>query len=176
MLKSPLVRIPLRYGLIGGVIGCMALAVLYAMGRHPFLLPIIVDFRIIIYAIFIFMALKETRDQHLGGNLFFWQAMMASYVFIGTAAVMGTLFTIGLATWSSGFVPEYISVLQQQLVTFKAQVIGSVGAEAYAQQLSKLPQTTGWDLAGDYFLKSMIIGLILSISISVILRKQNQTQ
>lgn len=85
------------------------------------------------------------------------------------------MFTWGFAQWNSKFLPTYIEKLQMQMLGYKAEIIKSVGAEAYNQQLAKLPLTSPMDLAGDYFLKSMIIGLFLAIVISVILRKQPKT-
>ena len=145
------------------------------MGRHPFLLPVIFDFRIVIFAVFIFLCLKEVRDYYQQGNLFFWQGMIGSWVLVGTSALIGSVFTWCLARWDANFLPSYISKLGEQMKGFEKQIVESVGAEVYQQQLEKLPGTTALDLAGDYLLKSLIIGLFLTIIISVILRKQ-QTQ
>jgi hypothetical protein len=174
--RNPLLKIPFRYGLIGGAIGCIVIAALYYMGRHPFLLPLIFDFRIVIFAVFIFFSLKELRDNHLEGTLYFWQGMAGSYVFIITSALVGAVFSWCFATWNQKFLPSYVQKLQQQMVDFKDQIITSVGADAYHQQLAKLPLTTALDMAGDYLLKSLIIGLFLAIIMSVILRKQPKTQ
>jgi hypothetical protein len=176
MFQNPLFKIPFRYGLIGGAIGCIVIASLYYMGRHPFLLPVIFDFRIVMFAVFIFLALKEVRDYRLQGNLFFWQGMIGSYVFVITSGIIGSIFTMALAIWNKEFVSSYISKLQEQMTQFPKEIIESVGKEVYQQQLAKLPTTTAFDLASDYFLKSMIIGLFLAIIISVILRKQTQPQ
>ena len=174
-MKSPLLRIPFRYGLLGGVIGSIVIAVLYFIGRHPFLLPVIFDFRIILFAVFIFLSLKELRDYYLQGVLFFWQGMIGSYVFIFTSALIASGFTWCFAKWNSEFLPSYIEKLQEQMLGYKQEIITSVGVDAYNQQLAKLPFTSPLDLAGDYFLKSMIIGLFLAIIMSVILRKQPKT-
>jgi len=176
MLNKPLFKIPFRYGIIGGALGCVVMVALYSMGRHPFLLPVFVDFRVAIFAVFIFFSLKEVRDYYQNGILFFWQGMIGSYVFIFTSALIGSIFTWCLVQWNAGFLPSYIEKLQQQMLGYKKEIVESVGAEAYQQQLDKLPHTTALDLAGDYFLKSMIIGLFLTIIISVILRKQPKTE
>jgi len=176
MLQNPLFKVPFRYGFIGGVLGCAVLASLYYMGRHPFLLPVIFDFRIVIYAVFVFMSLKEVRDYYQQGNLFFWQGMLSSSVLVGTSALMGSIFTWCMARWDANFLSSYISKLAEQMKGFQKQIVESVGAEAYQQQMAKLPSTTAFDLASDYFLKSMIIGLFLTIIISVILRKQTQPE
>src|SRR5258707_13498005 len=103
MFQHPLFKVPFRYGLIGGVLVCVVIATLYYMGRHPFLLPLIFDFRIVIFSVFIFLSLKEVRDYHQQGNLFFWQGMIGSYVLIGTSEVMGSLFTWGMTRWVAAF-------------------------------------------------------------------------
>jgi len=174
MFQHPLFKVPFRFGVIGGVIGCIVIASLYYMGRHPFLLPVIFDFRIIIFSVFIFLSLKEVRDYYQQGVLFFWQGMIGSYIFVGTSAVIGSVFTWCMAKWDTHFLPLYIEKLQQQMLTNQKQLVESVGSEAYQQQLTKLPGTSELDMAGDYFLKSLIIGLFLTIIISVILRKQTQ--
>jgi len=173
--KSPLVKIPFRYGLLGGLIGCMVISILFFLGRHPFLLPVIFDFRILMFSVFIFFSLKEIRDYHLEGILFFWQGMVSSYIFILTAALIGSGFTWAFALWSPWFLPLYVEKLQQQMLGYKEEIIKSVGTEVYSQQLAKLPFTTPLDLAGDYFLKSLIIGLFLAIIFSVIVRRTPQT-
>lgn len=176
MFQHPLVKIPFLFGLVGGLIGSLVIGVLFYMGKHPFLVPVIFDFRIVIYAMFIFMTLKIVRDNYLQGSLFFGQGMVASYVFLITAGLVGALTTFGLGLWQTDFITSYIAGMQQQLATSKEEFIKEVGASAYAQQLNKLAQTSAFNLAADYFLKSLFIGLFLTIVISVILRKQKQTQ
>jgi hypothetical protein len=173
--KSPLLKVPFRYGLLGGVIGSIIIVILYFSGQHPFLLPVIFDFRIVIFAVFIFFSLKELRDYHFKGVLFFWQGMVGSYVFILTSALVSSLFTYCFAEWNSEFLSSYVEKERQQMISYKDQIISGVGADAYNQQLTKLPLTSSWNLASDYFLKSMIIGLFLAILISVFLRKQPKT-
>jgi len=173
--KNPLIKVPFRYGLLGGAIGSLVIAVLYFIGRHPFLLPVIFDFRVILFGVFIFFSLKELRDYNLQGVLFFWQGMISSYVFIITSALIGSLFTWGFAKWYTQFLSSYIEKLREQMTAYKNEIITSVGTEAYNEQWKKLPFTSPMDLAGDYFLKSMIIGLFLAIIMSVILRKQPKT-
>lgn len=176
ILDKPLVKVPLRYGLIGGVIASAMVATLYFMGKHPLLLPVIFDFRILLFAVFIFFSLKEVRDYYFQGILFFWQGMIGSYVFLLVSGVMGSVFVWGMATWSKGFLPGYIEKLVQQLSERKAEFVKAVSQEVYDQQMAKLPSTTAWDLASDYFLKSMIIGLFLTVIISVVIRQTPKNQ
>src|SRR5258708_39244845 len=123
MFQHRLFKIPFRYGLIGGVLGCIVIASLYYMGRHPFLLPLIFDFRIVIFSVFIFLCLKEVRGYHQQGNLFFWQGMIGSSVLVGTSAVMGSVFTWSLSRWDANFLSSYILILREQMLCFKKQLI-----------------------------------------------------
>ena len=70
---------------------------------------------------------------------------------------------------------EYIRVMTEQMTSNRELLIQNVGEEAYNQQMAKLPVTTAGALAGDYFLKSIIIGLFLTIILSVIMRRQPKT-
>src|SRR5258708_28161029 len=140
-MNNPLIKIPFRYGLVGGVVGCIATAVLYFIGSHPFLLPVIFDFLIIIFAVFIFFSLKELRDYYQQGVLFFWQGVVGSYVFIITSALIGSGFTWCFAKWNAGFLPSYIEKLQQHMAGYKKKIITRIGEDAYTQQQPKLPLT-----------------------------------
>ena len=77
----PIFRIPLRYGAIAGALGAILLIGLFYMGKHPFLIEIYLDFRIFIFGVFIFFTLKELRDYVYGGILYFWQGIIASFIF-----------------------------------------------------------------------------------------------
>jgi hypothetical protein len=176
MFQHPLFKIPFRYGVIGGVIASIVIASLYYMGQHPFLVPWVVDFRLVFFTVFIFLSLKEARDYHLGGNLSFAQGMIASYVFIGTSGVIGAVFTWCFAKWNPDFLQSYILKMTEEMKSFQKEIEQSFDAQKYQQQLIELQSTSGFTLASDYFLKSLIIGLFLTIIISIILRKQTQTQ
>jgi len=172
---NSLIKILFRNGLIGGVLGCIALATFYYIGRHPFLFAPYFDFRIVIFSVFIFMGLKEVRDYYLQGYLSFFQGMIGSFVFIITSALMGSIFTLAIASWDSKFISTYIEKMNEEMVLLKKEFIESMGEKVYQLQLQKLQSTSAFDLAGDYFLKSLIIGLFLAIVISIILRKQPKT-
>ncbi len=151
--------------------GAVLAIALYYMGKHPFLLPVVLDFRIILLGVFIFFALKEFRDFQNQGVLFFWQGMLGSYLLILVAGLTGAILIGAFASWQEKFVAEYIEVLMAQMTEFKEVLIQNVGNEAYEQQIEKLPATTAWDLAGDYFLKSQIIGFFVAIILSVVMRR-----
>ena len=62
MLKNPLFRVSIRYGLAAGVIGFALLVILYYVGRHPFVIPVFFDFRMILFALILVFSLRDFRE------------------------------------------------------------------------------------------------------------------
>lgn len=173
---KPQFVIALRYGLIGAIINIVALLVLYFIGKHPFLIPVVFDFRIFLSTVLIIFCLREIRDFVQTGILYFWQGMVYSYVLLTSLALLASTFVWIFAATNKSFIPSYIQKLLAQFTANKAVIVENVGIDAYNSQLQNLPLTSAADLAIDYFLKSMIIGLFLTIIFSVILRRQPKNQ
>ncbi|MEI9918598.1 MAG: DUF4199 domain-containing protein [Bacteroidota bacterium] len=171
----PLVRVPLRFGAIGGVLGFVLVIILYYIGRHPLLVAVpIFDFRVAVFGIFIYFILRELRDYHLGGLLFFWQGFIACGIFVILYNVITCLLIWIFTKNVNGFVVEYINLATNQLKTYPPEAIKQLGVENYEQSLIQLKSVTGEDLAGLYFRNGTIIGLFVSVILSVILRRQPQ--
>jgi hypothetical protein len=169
---KPLVKVPLKFGSIAGVLGFLFMIGLYYMGRHPFLIHIIMDFRIILFAIFIFFTLKELRDFHQGGILYFWQGLIASFLFTTVYAILTFTAIITFATVVPEFVTTYIT---QSIVLAKSispEVIEQIGKDVYERNLSTLPSTNAIGLAQQHTWQSYFISLFISIILAVILRRQ----
>ncbi len=170
-----LALLAVRNGLIAGLLGFFILMALYYMSRHPFLFPIYFDFRIILLSVFIVMTLKEFRDDYQEGILYFGQAMIGSFLFTLIFALLASLLIWAFCLMVPEFLTSYIQIATDQLKSIGPEVIEQLGKEVYDRNLSKLPATNGIDLAFDYFGKTFIISLFISIIISVILRQQPKT-
>lgn len=171
-----LVRIPLRYGVIGGVLGFVLVVVLYYIDRHPFMIKVIFDFRVALFAVFLFFVLRELRDYHFGGLLFFWQGLIASWLFVLTYAIIASSLIWLFALNVPEFVRQYIELATNLVKGYSKEDIAQMGTEAYEKSLALLPSTTGFSLAMLYLVQCLIIGLFISIIISVILRRQPTNQ
>ncbi len=169
---SPLVNVSVKYGVFGGILAGVLIFTLFYLGRFPFL-PVE---RTILFAIFIFFALKEIRDYYQEGILHFWQGMMAGITCYIVMAVIASLMLFLWGQFTDEYLNQYIHVMTEQLETNRLDLEERVGKEALDLQLAKLPSTTILDLALDYLLKSMFIGIFLTIIISVILRRQPKNQ
>jgi hypothetical protein len=173
MNVPPLIRIPVKYGFFGGLLAMAVMAILFYFGtNHPQLFPIFLDFRILLFGVFIFFSIKEFRDYYYGGVLHFWQGMIIGITCYLTISI---LVSIGIAIYGTiepEYVQRYIAEISGVLTDNRTAIIEKVGEESFDKQLEALPFTSISDLAVDYLLKSMFIGLFLTIIISVILRRQ----
>ena len=170
-----LVKVSVRYGLLAGVLGCVLIFGLYYLGPHPFLIPVYMDFRIILFALFIFFALREIRDHYQNGVMYFWQGIVTSFVFTLSYAVLSSGILVLFIRMEPEFLTDYIRLSIQQLKALPPEVIESIGKEVYDRNLELLPATNISDLGFLYFSQSFMISLFLSIILSVILRRQPKT-
>lgn len=173
--EKRLAYLALRNGWIAGVLAFVLLMTLYYIGRHPFLFPIYFDFRIILLSVFVVMTLKEFRDDYQEGKLYFGQAMMGSFIFTFTFALVASLLVWIFCLIIPEFVTTYIKTATEQLTLIQPEVVEQLGKEEFDRNLNKLPHTLGIDLAMDYFVKTFIISFFISVIISVILRRQPKT-
>jgi hypothetical protein len=169
---QPLIKVPLRYGVIAGLVGFGLLVGLYYMGRHPLLIPVFLDFRIILFGVFIFFTLREIRDYYQNGILYFWQGIIASLLFTACYAFIASLALYLFVLAAPVFLSDYVNLSIQQLKSLPSQVIEQIGREVYERNLGLLPATSASDLGLLYFLQSFMISLFISIILSVTLRRQ----
>jgi hypothetical protein len=170
--ESPLVKISMRNGLIAGLLGFVLLLALYFMGKHPFLFPVFFDFRIFLFGIFLVITLREVRDIHQEGILFFWQGMISSLLFTIIFALVTAILIWSYVLINPNFLSNYITTALEQIKSIPADAIEQIGKETYERNLKALPSTNGYDLAFHYFWQSFVISFFVSIIISVILRRQ----
>ena len=170
-----LLRVSVRYGVLAGLIGSILLVGLYYLGRHPFLIPVFMDFRIILFAFFIFFALREIRDHYMRGILYFWQGIIASFFFTVCFASISALALLAFMYIVPEFVSDYISLSLAQLRSLPPVVVERIGDEVYTRNLEMLPVTSASDLSLLFFTQSLMISLFISIILSVILRRQPGT-
>jgi hypothetical protein len=171
----PITRVPLSYGVIGGILGAALSIGLYYLGPHPFLLDMYVDYRIFLFSIFIFFALKEVRDFHQGGVLYFSQGLVGSLIFITGFAIAASLIIWVFAVSVPAFVGSYKTLYIQKFRNMPRELIDRIGKDVYLRNLAAIPSTNAFDLAILYFGQCYIIGAFISIILSVIIRRQPKT-
>jgi len=174
MIKK-LLRISVRYGTVGGILAFILLLIMFYLGRHPLITSPFLDFRILLFGIFIFFTLKEFRDYEQDGVLYFPQAMIGGLTVI---MIMTTITSIMLQIFGSvekDFVTTYIDQVTVYLRSFSQEDIERVGKEIYERNLAALPSTNISKLTVTYFFHGMVIGFFVNVILSVILRRQPKT-
>jgi hypothetical protein len=175
ILKAPLVTVCARYGAIAGALCILFLISLFYMGKHPFLVNPFLDFRVPLFGVLIFFALKELRDYYQNGILFFWQGTGGSLIFV---AICSSIAAIGIVIFGAIqplFLADYIAEFTKQINNLPPETVDQIGKDVVALNLKKLPTTTIGDLAGLYIWQSFIMSFFISVIISVILRRQPAT-
>ncbi len=174
MFKS-IFLISAKYGFIAAVLSVAFMVSMYYLGRHPLLVSPFLDFRIPLYAIFLFFSLREFRDYHQNGVLYFVQGMAGSTLLVLWAGLAGACGMWIFATAEPGFVTEYIQKTMAYLKSFPEEDIERIGKDVYQRNIELLPATNAMQLASLYLVQSLVIGLFAGIIMSVILRKQLAT-
>ncbi len=178
MLKTqnPLLLVPFKYGFIGSLMIILGLVVMFYMGRHPLLLNPVLDTRIPIYALIIYISFKIFKEQYNDGIMHFWQGIAIGMIAYTVMSFGAALFIYIFSEFSSSnFLSEYIRIATGQLVDNKDLFIETIGEKTYTDTLAQLPATRSIHIALDYLLKSMPIGLFLTLILSVLMRNKVST-
>lgn len=172
MKKSPLIGISLRNGAIAGVLAAGLLIVLFYIGRHPMLIMPYADFRVLLFGIFIFFTLKEFRDSYQSGFLHFFHGMVGSFIMVMTAAVLSAMLIWAYTAINPDFITEFIKQGLAQAKFQYEQASTEAEKTGLSVILDNIPSTNGRSMAKQHFAQSLIIGLFVSIILSIVLRKQ----
>jgi len=172
MLKKPLIYVPIKYGALATVLLGLLFIVLYSMGKHPLFVPLFMDIRLVMLPVFMFFAMKDFRDGHNNSELHFWQGLTVGFLTFTTIAVLMSAFVMIFAEVSGDFLNQYIASRLELLEVNKEQAIEAFSNDFVQEQIDALPLTRPFDLAVDYFWKTIAIGIFLNIILAVVLRKQ----
>jgi len=171
MNLKPLILVCLRWGIIAGILTTILMITTYYIAVHPFMVAPFLDFRILIFAVFIFFALKEFRDYRQEGLLYFWQGLIGCFIVVFVSTLISSIGLYVFGLFKPEFLTGYIEALTTYLKTFPPEAIEQIGKDVYERNLKALPATHLGDVILSYFLKGMLIGLFISIILSVILRR-----
>jgi hypothetical protein len=161
-----------KYGAIASVIGFLAIITFYYSGKHPLLFPPYLDFRIILFGVFIYFSLREYRAFHNAGVLYFWEGLIGSFALVTVFALLSSLYIYIFSEIEEDFIPSFISLFKEQVKTFSPDDIKQIGKENFERNLRELSATNNYAVARNYFIQSYFISFFISIILSVILRRQ----
>lgn len=165
-----MVKVAGKYGTAGGGILVSLFLILYFSNESPLLYAKLID--VIILLILLVFAIREYRDIYNGGKMHFWQGMSIGILSYLLMAIISAVFIyIMTAIVDPNLLSHYIESRIAMLHENKDTLIATIDEKAYVNSLEGVKNTTAFDLALDDFLKKTFAGLIVTIAISVILRK-----
>lgn len=172
MLKTPILRVPAKFGLIGGLLAAILFVILYAAGQNPLLSTKKIPFGIILIPLLVYFSIKEFRDYSNNGELRFWQGLVIGFVNYLIIALISGVFVLA-------FLSYYDRAILQELINFnvlnfeenKAGFIETFDQATYDKVLADIRRTTVHHIALDDFTRKVLIGFISTFIISIFLRK-----
>ena len=172
---NPLFKIPIRYGMAAAVLAIVLMIVMFYAGKHPMLIPVMYDYRIILFGVIIFFSIKEYKEYYNEGRLHFWEGLVNGVIAYLMVALLAGLFIIIFAYAVPEFLDTYITGTIQGLELDKEALTKTgtitITEEEYQKQIKLLQEMRPSLLAMDYIIKSMIIGFPITIILAVFLRK-----
>ena len=170
-IKSPLLAVPIKYGLVGGILSVLIFIIIYVLGKNPLIIYRDFDFSFLLLPIFIAFSIKEFRDNWNNRSLKFGEGMSVGFINYLIVASISGLFIFIFLNIESSMLAEYISDRSLLIVNIKEDMVKTMGQELYQKTYDDLQGTTAYVIALDDFLKKIIIGLFLTIIISIIFKK-----
>jgi Protein of unknown function (DUF4199) len=171
-MTNRLLRIAARYGAVAGIVAFVLLVAMYYLGRHPLMTSPFLDFRILLFGIFVFFTLKEFRDYEQDGVLYFSQAMLGGLTVVMVTSIITSSLLFLFGKWEDRFVSDYVTQVTAYLNSFSKEEINRIGKDVYVRNLGALPATNISNLAITYFVHGLLIGFFVNIVLSVISRRE----
>jgi hypothetical protein len=170
---NPMVRVALKYGLIGSVLLVVPFLVLeYVMGA-PLSggSSILID--AILLLIFIFFAIKDFRDNFNQKILHFWQGMNIGFMVYGIMALTYAIFVLVYVNWQGeAFLNDHVAQAAEQMKATAERYPDTISEKQLQQGLTDLKNISALDLATKAFVGDLFVGFILTVVVSMILRKK----
>lgn len=170
--NQQLIKVPVKYGIVGGVLAVIVFLVLYLLEQNPLIHARLFD--LVLIPIMVFFCIKEFRDRVNYRELFFWQGMTTGFFVYILIAFFSSLFVYGfLNLYDVNILLEFIQANEEGLQEQRDIFIENFGQEKYQVTLENIRSTEPYHVALDDFIKKLGIGLFYTIIISVILRRKN---
>ena len=172
MDKSQLVKVPIKYGITGGVLCLLMFLTLHLSGQYPLEMTSYFMSGVIIL-LMLFFSTKELRDYKYGGFLQYWQGISAGFVCVVLIALVSGLFIYTYASSiNSDFLTDHSQYVKEALLEDPEGWIDRHGEEVYQGMLQESEQLISpVDLALDDFLKKFLIGFFLTTIIAIFFKR-----
>ncbi|MFC5412001.1 DUF4199 domain-containing protein [Larkinella bovis] len=170
--NHPLLKLPVFFGLLAGLLCFLYFLALYAIGVVPLGNIRVPDFG---FQIIMMVTAVWYYRKYIGhGFLHLWEALTICYI----VNTVGALLTAWLIYLFVKYIdPEvftrYLDDLRQLLISTKGRLIETLGQAEYAKALKNIDQITPETLVGDEISKKTVLAVLPVLIISLLFRKQD---
>lgn len=170
--NQPLLKLPLLFGLLTGVLCFMYFLALYAVDVPPLGNIRSLDFGI--HIILMIAAVWYYRRTVGNGLLHLWEGISICYVLNTVAAlVTGWLIYLFIAFVDPGVFAEYVANSKKLLLAGKPQIVEKLGQATFDEQWKQVNSMEPGVLLPDELTKKTILAVLPVLIISLIFRKQD---
>ncbi|WP_138993305.1 DUF4199 domain-containing protein [Larkinella sp. C7] len=170
--NHPLLKLPVFFGLLAGVLCFGYFLALYALGIMPLGNHKVLDFG---FQIIMMVAAVWYYRKHIGkGFLHLWEALSICYV-VNTVGAMLTawLIYLFLKYIDPTIFTQYLGEMRQLIVSTKGRLVETLGQAEYVKMLKNVDLITLETLVGDEISKKTVLAILPVLIISLLFRRQD---
>ncbi|WP_247233654.1 DUF4199 domain-containing protein [Telluribacter sp. SYSU D00476] len=170
--RRPLLKVPLAFGGITGLLAFIFFLALYFIGVTPLGNKKSLDFGI--HVIMMAAACWYYRKNIGNGMLHLWEALSICYIVNTLAALVnGWLIYFFITYVDPAVFTNYLAEMHQLLIQGKAEMVKNIGEAEFQNMLRNVAATERSEVISDELSKKTLMGILPIIIISMILRRQN---
>ncbi|GAA4447037.1 hypothetical protein GCM10023091_41290 [Ravibacter arvi] len=169
--NKPLLKVPLLFGLLTGVLAFFYFLGLYLLNVSPLGNVRTPDFGI--HIILVCYACWHYRKKYGQGWMHLWEGLTIGYVINMTAAfVTGWLIYLFVSYIDPQVFQNYLQEMQDLLLSKKTELVEQIGEEEFGVLLNKVKENQPSTLITDEISKKFMLGIIPILLISLFFRRQ----
>jgi len=158
-----------KFGIIGGVLCGIAFWVMYLLGAEPVGMTLI--FGYLITPVFVFIGVKNFRDNFNGGELFFGQGMTVGFFVYTIIAILSAIFVFLSLQLMPDILYQFREVNLAMLDGKRDEWVAQLDLQAFEITRASIEVMSSYQVAMNDFLRKIIPGLFYTIIISIILKQ-----
>ena len=158
-----------KFGVIGGILCGIAFWVMYLLNAEPVGMTLI--FGYFITPVFVFIGIKNFRDNYNGGELLFGQGMTVGFFVYTIIAILSAIFVFISLQLMPEILYQFREVNLALLDGRREEWIEQLNLQAFDTTRASIEEMSAYNVAMNDFLRKILPGLFYTIIISIILKQ-----
>jgi len=158
-----------KFGVIGGVLCGIAFWVMHSLGAEPVGMTLV--FGYLITPVFVFIGVKNFRDNYNGGELFFGQGMTVGFFVYTIIAILSAIFVFISLQAMPDILFKFREVNLALLDDRRDEWVEQLNLQAFETTRASITEMSAYNVAMNDFLRKILPGLFYTIIISIILKQ-----